>query len=282
MNSTNKQSLFQILSLDVILGSLAVGLFAVRLLNVNPNPWWWLILPSAVWVVYTLDHLVDGFKRKGESSIYRHRFHYQNRELLIILIAVLGIVVTVLSILLLDYKIIVGGVILGFIVILYQGLNFVSRKSTIFFFQKELIIAVVYISGIFLAPVVWYGNYLTGEKLSIMILLIGLAFAESVIISWFDFEEDTKDNLTSFTINFGKERTRKVMRSMLAGTFFLLILCAWFFQKQFLPFLIILSVMDVILFVLMWKPELFEKNHLFRWIGESVFYLPALVFFFSP
>ena len=106
-NTHPKQSIYQVLSLDVVLGSLAVGMFAVKLLDVNPVLAWWFILPCAVWVVYTLDHLVDGFKRKGASSIYRHRFHYQNRWIIIALILIIGATTFVASILYLDQQILI-------------------------------------------------------------------------------------------------------------------------------------------------------------------------------
>lgn len=279
-NTNHKQPLFQVLSLDVVLGSLAVGLFITKLLDVEPNPWWWLILSISVWVVYTLDHLIDGFKRKGNSTIYRHNFHYQNRKIIITMIMVLGITAMVLAFFFLDARIVKGGIGIGFIVLIYQGLNTVNKRSDNFFFQKEFFIAVVYVVGIFLAPSVWYDKPISGERLSIGLILIALVFAESVIISWFDYENDKADGLTSFTVNLGKTKTRKFMRLFLAGIFLLTIFFIWYFHAQLLSFLIILLAMNAILFLLLTKPTLFQKNNLFRWIGESVFYLPALAIFF--
>ena len=279
-NATPKQPLFQVLSLDVVLGSMAVGLFATRLLGVQANPWWWIILPVSIWVVYTLDHLTDGFKLKGNSTIYRHNFHYNNRKIIIVIILVLGLVAVVLAFIHLNERIIKGGFGLGLIVLFYQSLNFANKRSDNFFFQKEFFIAVVYVVGIFLAPSVWYGKPLSGERLSIGLILIALVFAESVIISWFDVEKDKADGLTSFTINFGKTQTRKFMRIFLAGIFLLTLFFSWFFHFQLLSFLLILLVMNVVLSLLIGKPSLFKTNHLFRWVGESVFYLPGLIVFF--
>jgi len=259
---------------------MAVGLFTTKLLDVEPNPWWWLILPVAVWVVYTLDHLTDGFKLKGNSTIYRHSFHYRNRKIIIGLILTLGLAAVFLAFIYLDERIVKGGVGLGLIVLFYQGLNAANKRSDNFFFQKEFFIAVVYVVGIFLSPVVWYGKHLGGEKLSIALILIALVFAESVIISWYDVEKDKADGLTSFTINFGKIQTRKFMRIFLAGIFLLNLFFIWFFHFQLLYFLLILLAMNGILSFLIGKPSLFKKNHLFRWVGESVFYLPVLCILF--
>ena len=191
-----------------------------------------------------------------------------------------GLAAIVLAFFFLDARIIKGGIGLGLIVLLYQGLNTVNKRSDNFFFQKEFFIAVVYVVGIFLAPVVWYGMPLSDERLSVALILIALVFAESVIISWYDFENDKADGLTSFTINFGKIKTRKFMRLFLAGIFLLTLFFTWYFHSELLPFLLILLTMNAILFFLLAKPILFQKNNLFRWIGESVFYLPALAILF--
>jgi len=274
-----KQSLYQVLSLDVVLGSLAVGIFAVRLLDVNPVPAWWGILPCAVWVVYTLDHLVDGYKRKGASVIYRHRFHFQNRRILIALILFIGSTTFVASILYLDQQILIGGIILGGLVVIYLGLIYLFKSGSKLL-QKEFFIALVYVGGIFLAPLVWFGSAPTLEIILVIVILVCLAAAESTMISYFDYEDDKNDKLSSFTIYFGKTYTRKFLTRMLILLAIAIVIAAIFFLKTMLPFLVILLVMDFALLPVILYPEYFVKNHLFRWIGESVFYLPALIIFF--
>jgi hypothetical protein len=49
-----------ILSIDVVIGSLFCGAFVVKLLDVQPGFAWWIVLPFSVWIVYGLDHLIDG------------------------------------------------------------------------------------------------------------------------------------------------------------------------------------------------------------------------------
>lgn len=43
------------------------------------------MLSVAVWLIYTADHIIDGFKVNGESGILRYDFHYQHRYLVIII-----------------------------------------------------------------------------------------------------------------------------------------------------------------------------------------------------
>jgi len=279
MKDKPKQSLYQVLSLDVVLGSLAVGLFAVKLLNVNPVPAWWIILPCAVWVVYTLDHLVDGYKRKGDSIIYRHSFHYQNRWVLISLILVIGTLTFVASFFYLKPEILIAGTVLGILVVIYLVLIYLFKSGSKLL-QKEFFIALVYVGGIFLAPLVWFGSAPTLEIIIVITILSFLAAAESIMISYFDYENDKNDNLSSFTIYFGITYTRKSLTGMLILLAVAIVISAIVFPKTMLPYFVILLVMDFTLLPVILYPEYFVKNHLFRWIGESVFILPVFIIFF--
>ena len=156
--SESSQALMQVLSLDVVLGSLSVGLFAVTLLNVDPNPWWWIVLAGSVWVVYTLDHLLDGLKTRQQGTIYRHRFHYTNRKTIIAAMTAVALPVIAVSLVFLDNKIIIGGIIISGVVSAYFAGSFFLRGK-LWLLQKELFIAAAYISGILLAPLVWYGGF---------------------------------------------------------------------------------------------------------------------------
>lgn len=55
----------------------------------EPNPFegtktdFILILVSAVWLIYTADHIMDGYKTKGQSGIFRYDYHYKYRWVLV-------------------------------------------------------------------------------------------------------------------------------------------------------------------------------------------------------
>lgn len=279
-NIKSQQSLYQVLSLDVVLGSLAVGLFAVSLLDVNPNPWWWVILPCSVWVVYTLDHLLDGFRMQGNSSIYRHNFHYKNRKALLFIVAIITSITLTASLIVLDFRVILGGIGLGFIISIYFLILFFKKNKT-YLLQKELFIAIVYLSGILLAPMVWLGHLPSWTQISIFIILAILAWVESIIISWYDYENDKADKLTSFSQLAGKPKTAKFIISVLS--FLIVVLIAMFFITNNQPIkvaIVIEIIMSLILISLILFPKLFGQNHLFRWIGEGTFLLPACIVLF--
>jgi len=274
------QPYYQVLSLDVVLGAMSVGIFAVKMLSVHPLKIWWIILLLAVWSVYTLDHLVDGFKKKGESKIYRHKFHFENRRIIIPLVIISGATAVILSFLFLESQIIIYGVSLSLFVLFYFILVSFQEKLKIRYIQKEFFIMFVYISGILLAPFAWANKSLDTGQYFIFFILAALAWIESVMISYYDFNQDETDHLKSFTVVYGKTNTKNILTILLFSLIFLLITGLFFFDQGIFIFgLIIELVMALILLALIRFPEFFSRSGLFRWVGEAVFLLPALTIF---
>lgn len=275
------QPIFQVLSFDVVLGALSVGLFAVTIFNVKPNLYWWVILPIAVWTTYTFDHLADGFKKSGKNIIQRHQFHYQYRKILFLLVLVFGTKAVLLSFIFLEKKIIIVGIGLSSIVVFYFGLVFYQDKLKIRYIHKEMIIALVYVFGIFLGPVIWGKDHLSLFYYIILATLIVLAWTESVMISFYDYSLDKADGLKSFTQIYGLRKTQIYLMFV-----HLLVTVVLFISLLFADDLIIIIalsielVMNSILFALILYPAFFSISNRFRWIGESVFVLPGFIVLF--
>jgi len=278
---TNKQSFYQLLSLDVVLGATSVGFYAVIILGVNPQPIWWVILATAVWSVYTFDHLVDGFKKKGESTIYRHKFHYKHRKVLIPLVLVSGATSLVLSILILDRQIVFYGLGLSVFVLFYFMLVFFQEKLQIRYIQKEIFITFVYITGILLAPVTWYSNSLPIEYYLIFFILAALAWTESVLISFYDYNQDEKDHLKSFTIVYGRKKTKRILITLMTIVILLLLILLLVFNENLIRSAMIIElVMAILLLTLVSFYDFFSKSNCYRWIGEAIFLLPVTIILF--
>lgn len=266
------------LSLDVVIGAVAVGYMATRLLDVSANPLWWLILPMAIWVTYSLDHIIDSIKQKNEAVIDRHRFHYANRKPIMVMIVIVGLITVGLSLLYLDDQIIKYGITLSVIIGFYFALLYFLNKRKIVLLQKELIIAGVYTSGIFLAPLVWYGQVPSHPVLVVIFIIFMLVWLEGIMVSWFDYDNDIKDGHTSFTVVIGKKNTRRflIIAHMLVEivTIALLIIIA---EKIVFFTLLIILIMNLLLGLVILFPESFSRNSYYRLIGESVFFLPFLI-----
>ena len=269
---------FQILSIDVVIGTIAVGFMATKLLNITPNPYWWLILPLTVWVIYTLDHIIDSYKNKTKAVIARHRFHYIYQKSIIISITIASALSISLSLIFLDNQIIYYGLLLSLFIAIYLIIVFLVKKKKTILLQKELIIAFVYTSGIFLAPLVWYQKMPPYPILLVIFNIFILVWLEGIIISWFDYDDDIKDGHTSFTIVVGKKNTRRfiiVMQVLLAILTKISMLTVT--TKIEFAALIITIIMDIILLIVVFNPNKFYKNEYYRITGEAIFLLPLLI-----
>ncbi len=279
----DKHSFFdiiQLLSIDVVLGALAVGYLATKLLDVYANPYWWVILALSVWIIYTIDHIIDGLKNKHHAVIYRHRFHYENIKIISISVGVFSIVDALLCILFLDNMIIYLGMVLTMLVFIYFGIVFFIKNKKSIFIQKEIIIAFIYTSGIFLSPLVWYGKVPTYPALLVIFNIFMLAWLEGIIASWFDFENDVADNHTSFTVIFGKKNTRYFIISMQVIMAVITKISILVVTRNVDFFALMITIlMDIVLLIIVLNNDMFGKNNLHKIVGESIFLLPILIYF---
>jgi 4-hydroxybenzoate polyprenyltransferase len=267
---------FRALSLDVVTGVLAMAIFAAKLLNENISAYWLLILCLATWAFYTFDHLIDALKTKGDTNNYRHKFHYQQFKLMLSLSILAATAALILSIALLEKQIIIKGSILGIVVLSYFVVVY-KHKGRNPLLQKEFFIALVYVAGIWLVPLVKFDSLPPIEVFLIMVYLFIMAWAEGIMAAFYDYENDEKDGHGSFAIVFGKKNTHiflKISLLLVAATIITSIL---FSDNKFHLALIIILLMNSILLVIVSLPKYFSKNDLYRIAGEMVFWLPALL-----
>jgi len=93
-HAMKKFSSLSYLSLDVVSGALASMYFFERLLHVELEGTRYVLLAFAVWVIYSLDHLVDVWISREAPLSARRIFHWRHRRilgLLVVIAIVLGI-----------------------------------------------------------------------------------------------------------------------------------------------------------------------------------------------
>lgn len=267
------------LSLDVILGVGCMGIFAAHLLESTVPHNWLLLLLMASWVMYTADHLVDAQKRKSLAVNPRHLFHYQYRKQLSLILVLVALVVLTTSLVSFSAKAIVTAMgILLVVGVYFSLLRWLPEKQKKFI-PKELIIALIYVSGIWFVPLLFSTKTNSGHIVLILFVIL-LVWIETTVVSWYEYKTDVTDGHYSFTTVFGKERTRRILKRLVLLTISLLIISGLFFTEVScrISFLLLLIVASGLL-LLVFKPGYFEKNERYRLMGESLFYLPALVVF---
>ena len=267
--------LFQVFSLDVTGGALASGYFWARLLGVSVRPVWLLVLALSVWVVYTADHLVDGMAKKHLATIRRHRFHYRYRYIIAGTLILAALSAVWLARFFLGENVFKNGLILGMLALVYLSLVFVVRKSR-FYFHKEFFIALFYVAGTALAPVTWYHRPLSATVTVLLIVYVLLAWSESILMSFYEKDEDQKDQLESFTTYYGPSFTLKFMRILLVVLAVFLAMSA-LLCSLWRGYFFLLWIMDVFLLFLSLFPTFYKVDHRYRWWGEFIFWLPFLL-----
>jgi hypothetical protein len=259
--------LISILSMDVALGAACCAAWFAYHFDVHLRVYALICLGLTVWIIYTADHLMDALKLKTEASTTRHRFHQKHFKLLIVAMLIAGIID--LSLLFfIRAQVLYAGLGLSGVVLAYLLLN---RWLN---FLKEIVVAIVYCSGVLLPAISLKATPLTLADVLLIVLFFLTALINLLMFSWYETESDKRDGYNSFSIKFGTEFTHSLL-SVLFIVQGMFILAYWVISGEFLP-LLLLFVMNCVLFMLFKTPENFRKSEKYRLWGDAVFLLPGL------
>jgi hypothetical protein len=254
--------LISILSLDVVAGAVCCALFFSHVLGVQIFPYGFVALALSVWIIYTVDHLRDARKIGASARAVRHQFHYRNRRLLtwLVLLATIGNVITIVFI---RKQVLLSGLVLGLIILLYLLLNQRLR------FLKELFVAILYTCGVTLPAMAVAGYTIDGGTMILVIQLVLVAWANLLVFSYFDFEQDSNEGQTSFAVVFGQLATRSTVVVVALIHLLLSIFSALLSELIFAS--LTLFVMNAFLLLIL----LFGKKNV-EWARCAVFFLPGV------
>ena len=251
-----------ILSLDVVAGSVICSLFFARLLSATVSVYTLSALGLTVWIVYTLDHLRDALIIPIPSTD-RHRFHQKYFKWIFITMVVM-ILFDFVVIWFVPSKVLAYGLILWMVVLLYLILQRYLK------FLKELFVACLYTAGVLLPSLTSVNAGLT----PIDFLLIGKFFLTALmnllLFSLFDYTQDRKQQQHSFVTWFGPSSTRRSI--LIFGLFNILSgLRLWSFDQNVA--LIFVAMNSMLLAILFLRKRL-VSNNLYRMLGDAVFFIP--------
>ncbi|MCV9388682.1 UbiA family prenyltransferase [Reichenbachiella ulvae] len=263
------------LSLDIAL-SAVIQTNAIAYVFDVELPWTIsLALFFCVWMIYTLDHLLDARKIKGEPSMPRHAFHWKYASTLFTIL----LSVAFCSLALVFYlpaDTLLWGIVVAGLVGLYLLLTWWLKV----FIAKELLIAVLYSVGIFIGP--WsVGLAFSLPTSSIFLILTMLALSNLLLLSLYEKDKDQADGFSSWATIFGESHLKRALQLLYALLFisfgvslFLAGPDLWF------PYLGVMFSMFIILLVLYWRRDWFQIKEGYRLIGDFIFFLPGFIFLF--
>lgn len=254
-----------LVSLDVAGGAVVVALFLSKILQVEPRVQGMLTLGLAVWIIYTIDRLLDVKGMATPASTKRHRFHQQHhRTLWIITLLATGILLSLIFFL--RPPVLVYGFVLGTLVGIYLLIQ--NRLP-----WKEMMVAVLYTAGVLFPSSSVQVETLSVDQVFAIFFTFLIALINLLLFSWFELESDQQDRRWSFVTRWGKRKTEKILFTLFVTTG---TLATGMFIAFLSPMWVPLIIMVAILFILFYYPDYFKGDDRYRLWGDSVFLLPIL------
>jgi hypothetical protein len=266
---------FNLMSLDVVLGSIAGMYFFSEILETSSPLLSYFILGIAVWGIYTIDHLADARMVNNRASSPRHQFHQKYFKVISavwLLVVMIGI-----SILILNQEVhflVLPGIILAFSMTLWMG--FLKWKGEKLSWLKEISTALFYVLGITLVP--WLLKDPEYDEKFFFLMLTGylfVAFINLLILSYIDQKGDEKDGFGSILVLLSKSQLFNFIW-FLGSICLVFLLVILFWQPSY--FRVHISLLLVMLLFHLIQLASIDKNlKLARQKMEAVFILPLVL-----
>lgn len=269
--------LINLLSIDVALGACSMAYFTSYVFDISVSLLTYIILGFTVWIIYTLDHILDANSLKEKAISSRHIFHYLHQKTLIISIGFFTIVIFFLSLLYLPLSIFLYGLIAMSCVFFYIILIFFFGKKVSFLIQKELSVAIIYTFGICIPSISFLEKISFIHSVFIVECFL-LAFINLCVFSYFDYQIDQKQSQTSIVRLLNEKNTIKMLKILFLTQLIIVIYYLLFIELNRSQFVLI--TMNSVLFLIFNNYNFFQKNEGYRLLGDSIFLYPLILFFF--
>lgn len=269
------------LSLPVVLGAVFSNRMAARLSDVEPVHWATpVVLALVVFIIYTVDRLLD-VRKPMQPLTARHAFHRQHAPQLRYVVggaAGLALILTFF----LPAPVVWFGIVLGLICAVYVGAVYRLPARHPALLLKEPLVALLYSAG------VWGSVWVQRETISAVDVAEGLMFTTVALQNLLLFalmERREPGGATAFSLvsAWGEARSESVLRWLTVGVVITaFVLCfvvsgpgggPRFAQRSAL----MLGLMSLVQYVIQRYPTYFLRHERYRWLGDGVFWMPALV-----
>ncbi|GAA4820308.1 hypothetical protein [Algivirga pacifica] len=268
----------QVLSLDVVLGAMICSAFLASVLEVQLEVVVYIVLGLAVWIIYTLDHLLDAKAIQHKAHTYRHHFHQRYAKPLWWSILLASILEGVLLFYIPPTVFWMGIKVSILVAVYFLMLQFIPIKA---FLLKELSIAIIYVIGILVGPLsevsVWHW-----EWTALVLQLFLLAYINLLEFSLYDEKTDQLDGHKSAVSCLGKWRIKKLLLAVFFSFLIISLGVLWKGGETYpLWAQSILWAMGIVLYLVFELESRLKQRQLYRVLGDAVFLFPAVYLFFE-
>ena len=266
------------LSVDVVLGALASGGLVCYWLDIHmPLSWWW-VLAISVWVIYTLDHLMDAYRLGASAHTARHLFHHRNFSKLSVMWGILFFFCVAIVPFLIPEKLLLFGFAMGGLVILHLGLvKWVGGRIS-WLLHKELGVGLIYTLGIWGGPCMLNPSCWSFETWGLMGQFFILAMINLLIFSMYELETDKLDDHTSFVRAIGRRRCRwlNIVLGLIHASIGLGLVLGTYNTKLWKIEIIYVFMLTTLLLISE-NEVFFRPKERYRSLADGVFLFPALI-----
>ncbi len=274
-------NLLRILSIDVAIGAMAMAHLWAIFFRTSPPIVIYVLLGLIVWLIYTLDHLLDAYQIKHTAHTLRHQFHQKYFHVLCGFVGlVAGVVVWLLF--LLTWKVWMwGSVVLG-LVIVHFLLSFFFRQQSHFLLQKELRIAFGYSLGVAVGifSTIPFSKIEWAATLWLLLFVVGLAWFNLLLIACYEYESDVKDAQCSLVVSLGVLPIQQLLSKISIGLLiYFLIGIYLLFPFMLYQILVLLGLMLFTLELVRRFNDYFKQKERYRIWSDAIFLYPLVLWF---
>jgi hypothetical protein len=263
------------LSLHIVAGACISALFIADVLNVELSRSHLVILGLSVWIIYTIDHLIDGSKTENPTAP-RHQFHKQHQN--VILMALPWFFIFLFFNL---FKVPTNTLISGFFVVCLVFLYFLTYKQLSLRIPsyKELLIALGFSLGVFVTAIDFSAELLNLGLFLLFIQFFMLSYLNVLIISVLDYHIDKQDGFISIATNKDQEYIERLIYRSFAilGVSILLGFFLWSSYLNYVYFQLVIVLMAGTLFYIFRKRQILS-NIQSHFLVDAVFLWPVVYF----
>ncbi len=268
----------RLVSIDVALAALGGGVLAVRVLHAAPRPAFYVVLPAAVWVVYTLDHLIDARRMGATAATPRHRFHGRHATALWAILIPAAVACGVVGLLELSWPGVWFGIAMVALVGLHELLVKLAGDRASPLLVKELGVGVIFTAGTWGLPAIARWTHLGRPPWPAAVLVLQYAMLAGVNLiefSIFEARRDAAAGQTSFVRGVGRVAAGRVAAALLLAQVPLTIGALAIGTDRIASCLLL--AMAAGLAVVLRYPRVFIRRERYRTVGDGVFLLPLLM-----
>lgn len=267
----------RILSVDVVIGACISAIFIAKYIDVQLKITPLFTLGICVWLIYTADHLMDAYHIKHKPHTLRHFYHKKYFKPLVYLF-IIGATVGLFSLAFIPGKTIFwGGILLTAVITHFVVLKLMGIRPSI---HKEFLVAIIYVSGIFLVPLSIYNGTISSDVIILYIQYLGLALINLLLFALIEEKLDKKDGHPSFVQFAGQTLTEKLIWALLfLSSVYPLYVILTTNALNNLTYQWIILGMNTTLAIIAFKKDYFSRRERYRIYGDAIFLYPIIAFF---